>query len=56
MIAKERTSARVQQLREKFLAHQPNIDPARASFMDETGSTTAMARESGAIAPRRARA
>ena len=45
MIAKERTSARVQQLREKFLAHQPNIDPARAFFMDETGSTTAMARD-----------
>ena len=32
-------------LREAFLAHQPKLDPARTFFIDETGSTTAMARE-----------
>ena len=32
-------------LRQAFLAHQPKLDPARTFFIDETGSTTAMARE-----------
>ncbi len=38
-------------LREAFLAHQPKLDPARTFFIDETGSTTAMARDH-ARAPR----
>jgi hypothetical protein len=34
-------------LRAAFLAHQPRLDPARTFFIDETGSTTAMARDYG---------
>lgn len=45
MIATERSSTRVQGLREKFLAHQPTIDASRTFFLDETGTTTAMARD-----------
>ncbi len=32
-------------LRAAFLAHRPKLDPARTFFIDETGSTTAMARD-----------
>ena len=32
-------------LRAAFLAHQPKLDAGRAFFIDETGSTTAMARD-----------
>lgn len=35
----------MQDLRAKFVAAQPAIPAARAFFIDETGSTTAMARE-----------
>jgi hypothetical protein len=35
----------VKALRAAFLAHRPKLDPARTFFIDETGSTTAMARD-----------
>jgi hypothetical protein len=43
--ATERGTDRVKMLREAFLAHQPELDPARTFFIHEKGSTTAMARE-----------
>ena len=39
----ERGTDRVKALRAAFLAHRPKLDPARTFFIDETGSTTAMA-------------
>ena len=41
----ERGTDRVTALRAAFLAHRPKLDPARTFFIDETGSTTAMARD-----------
>jgi transposase len=41
----ERGTDRVKALRAAFLAHRPKLDPARTFFIDETGSTTAMARD-----------
>ncbi len=43
--ATERGTDRVKMLREALLADQPELDPARTFFIDEKGSTTAMARE-----------
>ena len=43
----ERGTDRVKALRAAFLAHRPKLDPARTFFIDETGSTTAMARDYG---------
>ena len=41
-VAAERCSERVKALRVAFLAHRPNLEPARSFFIDEQGSTTAM--------------
>lgn len=55
MIATEREAPRVVELRRKFLEHQPKLDASRTFFIDETGSTIAMARDYGR-APRGERA
>ena len=44
-MAMERGTDRVKALRAAFLAHRPKLDPKRTFFIDETGSTTAMARD-----------
>ena len=45
----------MKELRKKFCDHQPKLDASRAFFIDETGSTVAMARDY-ARAPRGERA
>jgi transposase len=44
-VAAERGNERVKAIRAVFLAYPPNLDPKRTFFIDETGSTTAMARD-----------
>ncbi len=51
MVASDRQSKRVEDLQSRFLKHQYKIDGCRTFFVDETGSTPAVARDH-ARAPR----
>ena len=44
-IATERTSERVKRLREEYAAAMATVDPERAFFIDETGTTVEMSRD-----------